>query len=181
VLNRQRVQQTPLRLAPKKLKPINLRLQPRTGATHKPQEAQTLVPLRIDIRTNDPQSASRAQLSLSQAERVSLVKTWSSNLQNEIALAGLASKIVVSARATAGRPQTCDHFIVYPATGALEIASAYRHEAAEALQRVVRSMEASFYFELCCLDRRELTLEVSNIVLRVHSQFCSYFDKLIGV
>ena len=42
-------------------------------------------------------------------------------------------------------------------------------------------MKASFYFDLCCLDCRELTLKVSNIVLRVHSQFCSYFDKLIGV
>ena len=28
---------------------------------------------------------------------------------------------------------------------------------------------------------RELSLEVSNIVLCVHSQFCSDFDKLIGV
>jgi hypothetical protein len=54
-------------------------------------------------------------------------------LQIEIAFAGLASKIVVTAIATTGRPQTCDHFIVYPATGALEIASAYRHEATEAL------------------------------------------------
>jgi hypothetical protein len=102
-------------------------------------------------------------------------------LQFEIALAGLASKIVEAAIATAGRPQTSGHFIVYPATGALEIASPYRHEAAEALQRVVRSMKPSFYFDLCCLDCRELTLKVSNIVLRVHSQFCSYFDKLIGV
>jgi hypothetical protein len=109
------------------------------------------------------------------------LKAWSSNLQTEIAPAGLASKIVVVAIATTGRPQTSDHFIVYPATGALEIASAHRHEAAEALQRVVCSMKASFYFDLCCLDCRELTLKVSNIVLRVHSQFCSYFDKLIGV
>jgi hypothetical protein len=116
------------------------------------------------------------QLSLSQSERCPFVKTWSLNLQIEIALAGLAAKIVVSARTTAGRPQTCDHFILYPATGALEIASAYRHEAAQALQCMVCSIKASFYFELCCLDRRELTLEVSNIVLCVHSQFCSYFD-----
>ena len=72
------------------------------------------------------------------------VKTWFSDFQIEIALAGLASKIVVAAIATAIRPQTSDHFIVYPATGALEIASAYRHEAAEALQRVVRSMKPSF-------------------------------------
>ena len=90
-------------------------------------------------------------------------------------------KSVVATIAAAGRPQTCNHFIVYPATGALEIASAYRHEATEALQRVVRNMQASFYFDLGCLDCRELTLEVSNIFLRVHSQFCSYFDKLIGV
>ena len=68
------------------------------------------------------------------AERVlSFVKMRSSNLQIEIALAGLASKAVVGGSATAGRPQTCDHFIVYPATWTLEIASAYRHEVAEAL------------------------------------------------
>jgi hypothetical protein len=103
------------------------------------------------------------------------------NLQIEIAFAGLAAKIVVTARTIAGRPQSCNHFIVYPATGALEIASAYRHEAAEALQCMICSPKASFYFKLCRLDRRELTLEVSNIVLCVHSQFCSDFDKLIGV
>jgi hypothetical protein len=27
---------------------------------------------------------------------------------------------------------------------------------------MICSVKASFYFELCCLDRRELTLEVSN-------------------
>jgi hypothetical protein len=98
-----------------------------------------------------------------------------------MAFAGLAAKIVVTARTTAGRPQSCDHFIVYPATRALEIASAYRHEAAQALQRMICCLEASFYFKLCCLDRRELTLEVSNIVLCAHSQFRSDLDKLIGV
>jgi hypothetical protein len=97
------------------------------------------------------------------------LKAQTSNLQIEIALAGLASKIVVAAIATAGRPQTGDHFIVYPATGALEIASPYRHEAAEAFQCVVRSMKPSFYFDLCCFDCRKLTLKVSKIVLRVHS------------
>jgi hypothetical protein len=65
-------------------------------------------------------------------------------LQIEIALTGLALKIVVAAIAPTGRPQIGDHFIVYPATGALEIASPYRHEAAETFQRVVRNMKASF-------------------------------------
>jgi hypothetical protein len=108
------------------------------------------------------------------------VTTWSSNLQFEIALAGLTSKIVVAGIATAGRPKTGDHFVVYPATGALQITSAYRHETAEAPQRVVRSMKPSFDFDLCGLDCRELALKVSYLVLRVQSQFCSYFDKLIG-
>jgi hypothetical protein len=54
-------------------------------------------------------------------------------LQIEIAFAGIAAKIVVTARTTAGGPQSCDHFIVYPATRALEIASAYRDETAETL------------------------------------------------
>jgi len=56
-----------------------------------------------------------------------------SNLQIEIALAGLASKVVLGAIATAGWPQISDHFIGYPATGTLEIVSTDRHEAAEAL------------------------------------------------
>jgi hypothetical protein len=112
---------------------------------------------------------------------MSFMKTQSLNLQIEIALAGLASKVVVGGSATDGGPQASDHFVVYPATGALEIVSAYRHEAAEAFQRAVRNMKPRFYFNLCCLDRRELTLKVSNIVLRVHSQFSSYFEKLIGV
>jgi hypothetical protein len=97
------------------------------------------------------------------------VKPWSSNLQIEIALTDLASKIFVAAIAIVGWPQTSDYFIVYPATGALKVASPYRHEAAEAPERVVRSMKPSFYFDLCCLDCRELTLKVSKIVLRVHS------------
>jgi hypothetical protein len=42
-------------------------------------------------------------------------------------------------------------------------------------------MKPRFYFDLGCLDCRELTLKVSNIVLRVHGQFCGDFDKLIGV
>jgi hypothetical protein len=63
----------------------------------------------------------------------------------------------------------------------LEITSTYRNEAAETPQRVVRSTKPSFYFDFCGLDCRELALKVSNLVLRVQSQFCSYFDKLIGV
>jgi hypothetical protein len=61
-------------------------------------------------------------------------------LQIEIALAGLASKVVLGAIAIAGWPQISDHFIGYPATGTLEIVSTDRHEAAKALQRVVRNM-----------------------------------------
>ena len=108
-------------------------------------------------------------------------RTWSSNLQIEIALAGLASKVVLGVIATAGWPQISDHFIGYPATGTLEIVSTDRHETAKALQRVVRNMKPSFYLDLCGLDCRELTLKISKIVLRVHSQFRGYFDKLIGV
>lgn len=77
--------------------------------------------------------------------------------------------------------KSSDHFIGYPATGTLEIVSTDRHEAAKALQRVVRSMKPSFYLDLCDLDCRELTLKIRKIVLRVHSQFRGYFDKLIGV
>jgi hypothetical protein len=102
-------------------------------------------------------------------------------MQIEVAFTGIAAKIFVSARTVAGRPQSGDHFIVYPATGALEIASAYRYEAAEALQRMVCSLEESFDLKLCCLNSRELKLEVNSIVLCVHSQFRSDFDKLIGV
>jgi hypothetical protein len=112
------------------------------------------------------------------AEHVSVVQTWSSNLQSEIAFANLASKL---AAATVCGSQTRRYFIVYPATGALEITSSYRHEAAETFQRVVRNTQSSFYFDLCCFDCCELMVKVGNIVLRVHGQFCSYFDKLIGV
>jgi hypothetical protein len=63
----------------------------------------------------------------------------------------------------------------------LEIVSTDRHETAKALQRVVRNMKPSFYLDLCGLDCRELTLKISKIVLRVHSQFRGNFDKLIGV
>ena len=104
-----------------------------------------------------------------------------SNLQIEIALAGLASKVVLGAIATAGWPQISDHFIGYPATGTLEIVSTDRHETAKALQRVVRNMKPSFYLDLCGLDCRQLTLKISKIVLRVYSQFRGNFDKLIGV
>jgi hypothetical protein len=77
---------------------------------------------------------------------------WSSNLQIEIALTGLASKIFVAAIAIVGWPQTSDRSTDYPATGALQIASPYRDEAAEALQRVIRGMKPSFNFDLRCLD-----------------------------
>jgi hypothetical protein len=100
-------------------------------------------------------------------------------LQIEIAFAGLASKFVAAA-ARCGS-QTSGYFIVYPATGALEITSSYWHEAAKTLQRVVRNMKSAFYFDLCCFYCRKLMLKARNIVLRVHSQFCGYFDKLIGV
>jgi len=104
-----------------------------------------------------------------------------SNLQIEIALADLASKVVLGAIAIVGWPQISDHFIGYPATGALEIVSTDRHKAAKAPQRVVCNMKPSFYFDLCDLDCRELTLKISKIVLRVDSQFRGYFNKLIGV
>jgi hypothetical protein len=88
-----------------------------------------------------PLGRSTFQLNLAErARRADVV----SNLQIEIALTRLALKIVVAAIAPTGRPQTSDHFVVYPATGALEIASPYRDEAAETRQRVVRSMKASF-------------------------------------
>jgi hypothetical protein len=89
---------------------------------------------------------------------LSAVDNPTSNLQIEIAFAGLASKSVVAVIAT--WPQTSDDFVVYPATAALKIASPYRHEAAEALQRVVRGMKPSFYFDLCRFDCRKLTLQV---------------------
>ena len=82
------------------------------------------------------------------------MKTQSLNLQIEIALAGLASKVVVGGSATDGGPQASDHFVVYPAARALQITSAHGHEAAKALQRVICNMKASFYFDLCCLDCR---------------------------
>jgi hypothetical protein len=75
----------------------------------------------------------------------------------------------VAAIAIVGWPQTSDRSTDYPATGTLQIASPYRDEAAEALQRVIRGMKPSFYFDLRCLDCRKLTLKVSKIVLRVHS------------
>jgi hypothetical protein len=96
-----------------------------------------------------------------QCKAVSL-SACSSNLRIEIAFAVLAPELAVTAIAIVGLPQSSDHFIVYPAAGALEITSSYRHKAAETLQPVVRNTK-------------------SSIVLRVHSQFCSYFDKLIGV
>lgn len=74
------------------------------------------------------------------------------NLQIEIALTALASKIFAAAVPIVGWPQASDHFIDYPATRTLEIASPYRHEAAEALQGAIRGMKPSFYFDLCCLD-----------------------------
>jgi hypothetical protein len=89
-------------------------------------------------------------------------------LQIEIALTGLASKIFVVTIAIVGWPQTSDRSSDYPATGALEIASPYRHEAAKALESVIGSMKPAFYFDLRCLDCRELALKISEIVLRVH-------------
>jgi hypothetical protein len=65
--------------------------------------------------------------------------------------------------------RTGDPFIVYPAMRALEITSPYRHEAAEALQRVVRNMKPSFYFRSLLSRLPRASLEISNIVLRVHS------------
>jgi hypothetical protein len=93
-------------------------------------------------------------MQVSLADRVSVLKNVSSNLQIEIAFAGLASKLVVITSATIGWPQISDHFIVYPAARALEVISAHGHEATKALQRVICNMEASFYFNLCCLDCR---------------------------
>jgi hypothetical protein len=58
-----------------------------------------------------------------------------SNSQIEIAFAGLASKLVLGAIATAGWLQLSDHFIDDPATRTLEIVSTDRHVAAKALQR----------------------------------------------
>jgi hypothetical protein len=70
---------------------------------------------------------------------------WSSNLQIETALAGLASKLIVAAIVAVSEPQIGNHFIVYPATGALEITSPYRHEGTKALESVIRNMKPSFY------------------------------------
>jgi hypothetical protein len=56
-------------------------------------------------------------------------------LQIEIALAGLALKLIVVTRATIGWPQSSDHFVVYPAARTLEIISAHGHEATKALQQ----------------------------------------------
>jgi hypothetical protein len=44
-------------------------------------------------------------------------------LQIEIAFAGLAPELAGATVATVGLPQSSDYFMVYPATGALEITS----------------------------------------------------------
>ena len=101
--------------------------------------------------------------------------------QRKSFIADVASKNVDFSVTAPNWPKTGRRFAPNPATGALEITSTYRHKAAESLQRVVCNMKPSFYFDLCCLDCQELTLKISKIVLRVHSQFRGYFDKLIGV
>jgi hypothetical protein len=70
---------------------------------------------------------------------------------------GLCFSPILSFAASSERPsryalicaQTCDHFIVYPTTGALD-------EAAEALQRVVRSMKARFYSQIQAAGTRSV-------------------------
>jgi hypothetical protein len=101
-------------------------------------------------------------------------------LQTEIAFAGLASEFVAVAVA-AGWAQTSDYFIVYPATGALEIGSPDRNDTAKTFESVARHVKSSFYFDLCCVDCRKLTLKVSNVLLGLNCQFCGNFDKLISV
>ena len=85
-------------------------------------------------------------MQVSLAERVSVLKDVVLNLQIENAFAGLAPELAVVTIAV-GQLQTSDHFTGYPATRALEITSPHRHEAAEALQRVVCNMKPRFYFD----------------------------------
>jgi hypothetical protein len=63
-------------------------------------------------------------------------------LQIEIALARVASKVVMNLSVTIDRPETCDHFVVNPATGALEVAPTHRDEAAKAFQGVFGGVKA---------------------------------------
>jgi hypothetical protein len=80
---------------------------------------------------------------------------------------------------TADRPKTCYEFVMNPATGALEVTPTHRDEAAEAFQGILAGAKARLYFSLCGLYCRKFTLEVGNIVFRIHSQIGGYFDKLL--
>jgi hypothetical protein len=75
----------------------------------------------------------------------------------------VASKLIDGFRAAADRPKAGDVFVVNPATGALEIAPAYRDKAAKALEREVcrgkRSLGGAFFR----LYFRKLLLECRNL------------------
>jgi hypothetical protein len=100
-------------------------------------------------------------------------------VQVEIAVALIAPKVVINLGVGANRPETRDEFVMNPATGTLELIPTHRDEAAEAFQGVLAGTKARLYFGLCGFYCQKFTLEVRDIVFRIHSQIGGYFDKLL--
>jgi hypothetical protein len=73
--------------------------------------------------------------------------------QGEVALTSIAPEIVNLNCAATHRTEACGHFVFNPATGALEIARAYRDKAAKAVMRDLRRTKLRVYFVFARLNR----------------------------
>jgi hypothetical protein len=73
--------------------------------------------------------------------------------QREVALTAIAPEIVNVSCAATDRTETCGRFVFNSATGALEIARAYRDKAAKAVMRDLRQTKLRVYFVFARLYR----------------------------
>jgi hypothetical protein len=81
--------------------------------------------------------------------------------------------------ATPDRTEACGRFVFNPATGALEIAPAYRDKAAKALMRELRRMKLRLYFIFARLYCLKFALQSRSAVLRLLRKAARDFSYLV--
>jgi hypothetical protein len=103
----------------------------------------------------------------------------SSETQREVALTSVAPEIVNVNCAAPDRTEACGRCVFDPATGALEIAPAYRDKAAKAVMRELRRTKLRLHFIFARLYCLKFALQSRSAVLRLLRKGARDFSYLI--
>jgi hypothetical protein len=98
--------------------------------------------------------------------------------QGDFKFEGVAPEKVFCAGAAPNGSEAGAHFVVNPATGALEIAPQYRDKARKAIMRKVRQMKFRLNLPFASLYFEKVMVEMGGLGLRISSELRRHFLKL---